>query len=297
MAVASPPASIRAGAAAPTASALPWRTHICHRSMDRGVRAARALRTFCLAVLLVALAASLAHAEPAFPALTGRVVDNANLLSPEARTRLSAELAALEQQSTDQLVVVTVPTLAGVPIEDYGYQLGRKWGIGQQGKDNGVILLIAPSERKVRIEVGRGLEPTLTDLMSKLIIENAILPAFRRGDFPAGIAAGVRDIKDVLLGDAEAVKARAKGGSTGSEIDYEGLIILGIWLLIVAFVIYVQVKHARRRPTTGRRRGNDSIIVAPGGSGHWDGGWSGGGGGGWSGGGGSFGGGGASGGW
>ena len=95
----------------------------------------------------------------------------------------------------------------------FGYQLGRTWQLGQKGQDNGVVLIVAPNERKVRIEVGRGLEPQLTDAMSKLIVENAILPAFRRGDFTAGIKAGVRDVRDVLLGDAEAGEgARAIGG-------------------------------------------------------------------------------------
>jgi len=261
-----------------------------------------------LSIVLLAVSALLLHcmgsarAEPKFPALTGRVVDVAGLLTPELRARLTAELAALEEKSSDQLVVVTVPSLEGYPIEDYGYRLGRAWGIGQQGKDNGVILLVAPSERKVRIEVGRGLEPTMTDIMSKLIIENAILPAFRRGDFAGGITAGVRDIKDVLLGDAEAVKERAKGTRSGPGIDYQALIILVIWLLIIAYVLYAQARHARQMPNArrgprDRRRGGDVVII-PGGSRHWGGGWSGGGGGGgWSGGGGSFGGGGASGGW
>src|SRR5690606_22456892 len=116
-----------------------------------------------------------------------------------------------EQKSTDQLVVVTVPSLQGYEIEEYGYQLGRHWGIGQKDKDNGVLLIVAPNERKVRIEVGRGLEPIVTDLMSKIIIENAILPEFRRGNYGAGIRAGVRDITATLLGDAEAVKERARG--------------------------------------------------------------------------------------
>ena len=94
-----------------------------------------------------------------------------------------------------------MPSLQGYEIEEFGYQLGRHWGIGQKGKDNGVLLIVAPNDRKVRIEVGRGLEPLMTDLMSKIIIENAIVPEFRRGNFGAGIRAGVRDIKHSLLGD------------------------------------------------------------------------------------------------
>ena len=162
------------------------------------------------------LAATAALAEPKFPPLTGRIVDEAALLSADDRRALEAELKALEEKSTDQLVVYTTRSLQGYPIEDFGYRLGRAWAIGQKGKNNGVILIVAPSDRKVRIEVGRGLEPQLTDLMTKLIIENAILPAFRRNDFAGGIKAGVRDIRDVLLGDAEAVKQRAKGAAKRS---------------------------------------------------------------------------------
>jgi uncharacterized protein len=244
-----------------------------------------------------------ARAEPKFPELTGRIVDNAGLLKPEDRTAIEAELKALEEKSTDQVVVVTLPSLQDTPIEDFGYQLGRKWGIGQKGKDNGVILIVAPTERKVRIEVGRGLEPQLTDLMSKLIIENAILPGFRRGDYSAGIRAGVRDIKDVLLGDAEAVKERAKGSGQGSGPDTLALLILAFWIAVVIFVIWAQLRHAQPGPQSINQRRRRSgwggpVIIPTGNSGSWgSGGWSGGDGGGWSGGGGGFGGGGASGSW
>lgn len=253
-----------------------------------------------LAILLSALMPAGA-ADPAFPTLTGRIVDQAGLLTPEDEADLAATLEALESTSSDQLVVVTLPSLQGFPIEDFGYKLGRHWGIGQQGKDNGVLLIVAPNERKVRIEVGKRLEPLLTDAMSRLIIENAVLPGFRRGDFPSGIRAGVRDIKDVLLGDAEAVKQRARGMHQAPEVDWVALIIIAIWIAIVVYSIYQQQRQARQHPNSvGRRRGrrgfdrDGGIVVLPGGSGGWSGG---GGGGGWSGGGGTFSGGGASGGW
>ncbi|WP_295557896.1 TPM domain-containing protein [uncultured Hyphomicrobium sp.] len=264
-----------------------------------------------VAAALIALAATVlacgcSFAAPNFPQLTGQVVDTANLLSAEDRASIDAELKALEAKSSDQLVVVTVPTLDGYAIEDYGYQLGRHWGIGQKDKDNGVLLIVAPNERKVRIEVGRGLEPIVTDLMSKIIIENAILPEFRRGNFSAGIRAGVRDIKDTLLGDAEAVKERARGLNTGDGPDWIGLFMIALWIAIFLYIIYAQSQYAAQAPQTvgrdGRRRArrarDDSIVVFPGGaSDNWGGGgWSGGGGG-WSGGGGGFGGGGGSGSW
>lgn len=261
-----------------------------------------------LALAWAAGLAGFAWAEPTFPALTGRIVDQSNLLSSADRAAIEADLAALEAKSTDQIVVVTVPSLQDYPIEDFSYQLGRKWGIGQAGKNNGILLVVAPNERKVRIEVGRGLEPLMTDVMSGLIVNNAILPAFRRGDFPGGIRTGVRDIKDVLLGDAEAVKERARGKRAAPETDPLVVLFFIFWLAIVAFIIYAHVRQARQSPQSanqrrqgrGRNRGrlDDNIVILPGGwgggSGNWDGGS---GGGGWSGGGGDFGGGGASGGW
>ena len=243
---------------------------------------------------------SSAAAEPNYPALTGRIVDQAGLLTASDKAEIETELAALEEKSTDQLAIVTVQSLNGYSIEDYAIGLARKWGIGQKGKDNGVVLLIAPNERKVRIEVGRRLEPMLTDTMSKLIIQNAILPGFRRSDFAGGIRAGVRDIKDVLLGDAEAVRKRARGRNR-NQITTEEMIILAIWLAIFAYIIWQQYQQAKRLGPNARRRRrrleDGSVVIIPSGHhDHWDGGWSGGGGG-WSGGGGGFGGGGASGSW
>lgn len=254
--------------------------------------------------LVLAMAAGLAIAAPAYPELTGQIVDNARLMTAQDRAAILAELQALEKTSTDQIAVVTVPSLEGYTIEDYGIGLARKWQIGQQGKDNGALLIVAPTERKVRIEVGRKLEPILTDTMSKLIIENSILPHFRRGDFPGGIRAGVRDMKDVLLGDTEAVKERAR--SRVPQDDPTVLIHLAIWIAIILLIIYLSSRSEQR--TMGdslnpydrrrsRRRRRPGVIIIPGGSGDWGGGWSGGSGGGWSGGGGGFGGGGASGSW
>jgi len=260
----------------------------------------------CLLMALVALVALISPviAEPTYPELTGRITDQAGLLTAADKADIESQLASLEQTSTDQLAVVTVKSLDGYSIEDYGIGLARKWGIGQKGKDNGILLIVAPNDRKVRIEVGRRLEPMMTDTMSTLIIENAILPKFRRGDFGGGIKDGVRDIKTVLLGDAEEVKQRA-GGARNPQNDPTVMLHVIIWLLIVALIVWINYRNLRSAGQTmgpdGRRRmrRNGGIIVIPGGSGNWGGGWSGGGsgGGGWSGGGGDFGGGGASGGW
>ena len=121
----------------------------------------------------------------------------------QTRTALTASLAELEQKTTDQLVVVTLKSLQGTSIEDYGYQLGRHWQIGQKDKNNGVLLIVAPNERKVRIEVGYGLEGTLTDAVTRLIIENSITPRFKVSDYAGGIKRGVEDIIQVLSGDAQ----------------------------------------------------------------------------------------------
>ncbi|MEQ1651746.1 MAG: TPM domain-containing protein [Hyphomicrobium sp.] len=276
-------------------------------------RRGRTLLVLFAAVLIATGLAAFAIAAPNYPELTGRIVDNANLLNAADRAQIESELQALEATSTDQVAVVTVPSLDGYTIEDYGIGLARKWAIGQKDKDNGVVLIVAPNERKVRIEVGRRLEPMMTDTMSKLIVENAILAQFRRGDFSAGIRDGVRDIKAVLLGDAEEVKLRARVKRTPQD-DMTPIIHLLVFALIIG-VIFYQMRQAalaqqewERSLTPDQRRAlerqrrmarNRSVIVIPGGSSDWGGGWSGGssGGGGWSGGGGSFGGGGASGDW
>src|SRR6195256_5227750 len=144
-----------------------------------------------------------------FPSLSGRVVDEANILDPQTRAVLTDKLADLEAKTTDQVVVVTLKSLQGTSIEDFGVELGRHWQIGQKDKNNRALLIVAPNECKVRIEVGYGLEGALTDAVSRLIIENAITPRFRAGDFAGGITRGVDDITSVLTGDADEWKGRA----------------------------------------------------------------------------------------
>ncbi len=228
-----------------------------------------------------------------FPALTGRVVDEANILDAATRAALTQKLADLEAKSTDQLVVVTLKSLQGTSIEDYGYQLGRHWQVGQKEKNNGVLLIVAPAERKVRIEVGYGLEGTLTDLVSNFIIQNSILPRFRANDYPGGITRGVDDIVQVLTGDAEEWKRRA---AQRPEATSDWAVILFVLLIIAVVVVFIMIANASTPPPGGRRRGSPWIVIPSGSS--WPSGSSGGSwGGGFSGGGGSFGGGGSSGSW
>ncbi|MGU5844782.1 TPM domain-containing protein [Aeromonas hydrophila] len=219
-------------------------------------------------------------AAPTFPALSGRVVDEANLMSRKQAHQLTQQLAAFEKRSGIQLVVVSIDTLAGDTIEEYGYQLGRHWGLGQKGKDNGVLLLIAQDERKVRIEVGYGLEGALPDAIAANIIQTRILPAFKRGDMVAGVVAGSQAIMQALAGEYKPVDNASK--------DKLG----GPWLFILMVIVMI-VLHNLRGGGGGGRGGRR--LAGGFGAGRSGGGF--GGGGGFSGGGGSFGGGGASGGW
>jgi uncharacterized protein len=270
------------------------------------------LALLVLAILLAVISTALA--EPKFPPLTGRIVDDAKILSAADREEILTMLRQLEGKSSDQVVVYTTNSLQGYEIEDIGYRLGRFWKIGQGDINNGIILIVAPKERKVRIEVGRGLEGQMTDLLSGTIIRNGILPAFRRGEFSAGIKAGVRDVKDVLLGDKAEVEKRARSiKPRQSATDWTPLIFVGLFIAMFIFVSIQAQRQARVQPSNmnrrrhgapfgqnvNRRGTNDGgIIIIPGG-GSSSGGWSGGSGSsspdsGWSGGGGDFGGGGAS---
>jgi uncharacterized protein len=241
-----------------------------------------------LPLFLLAIAVGQA-AEPEFPPLTGRVNDHAGLLSARDQKELDAALARFEAETTDQIVVATLDSLQGLPIEDYGYQLGRQWGIGQAGKDNGALLIVAPEEREVRIEVGYGLEGELTDAQSRTIIETSILPHFRQGDFAAGIKAGVAAMIATLGGSYDpALPPVQVGESDRAPSPFP----LAIALPIILIIVLNRLFGRRHR---GRYRGYGGPVIVPGGGG----GGSGGGGasGGFSGGGGSFGGGGASGRW
>lgn len=287
------------------------------------------IRQHLLAAALV-FSSTAALAAPQFPALTGRVVDEAGILSPQFESEISAQLAAHEQATTNQVVIVTLKSLDGYEVSDYANRLFRHWGIGQKDKNNGVLLIVAPTERKMRIEVGYGLEGVLTDAISRDIIERVIKPPFQQGNYEQGLRAGATAILAALAGEyrpAPPPPTAARGGE-------------GVFGLLIAALVAGQFllgALARRRPSIGTRLvtatgfGAAAGVVAwlivgllligivigvvvflfmllaagrvgPGGfgGGSWGGsggGWSGGGGGGFSGGGGSSGGGGASGGW
>ncbi|MBK5265754.1 MAG: TPM domain-containing protein [Alphaproteobacteria bacterium] len=246
-----------------------------------------------LLVLLLTIAA--AHAQT-FPKLTGRVVDNAKLLNPAQEQALTAELKAIEDQSGRQVVVATLPDLQGYDIADYGYQLGRTWGIGQKDKNNGALLIVAPNDRKVRIEVGYGLEGILTDAMSSIIIQRDILPRFKANDYPGGIVAGISAIGKLLAlppDEARAQALAAEQQAKKSQSSGNGFMLIFWGFILLFFVLPTMLGGAfgGRRYRNGR---GPVAIWGPGLGGGFGGGSSGGG---FSGGGGSFGGGGASGGW
>lgn len=263
-------------------------------------------------VMLMALA-SIAHAQstdkPAI-ALTDRVVDAAGVLSFAQQQELIAKLSAYEKESSDQIVVATVPNLNGMDIETYANRLYRAWGIGQKTENNGILLLVAPTERKVRIEVGYGLEGTVTDALSAIIIQNAIIPEFRNGDYGAGIIKGTDDILQVLRGEGAELQARAKRNQkeAADQTDWVEVIFLIFWISIFfggfGFTILAPVFGRKIGPGRYEWLGV-TIALSGGGSGGssgrggFGGGFGGGssGGGGFSGGGGSSGGGGASGSW
>ena len=127
------------------------------------------------------------------PALSGRVVDQAGVLSPAAKRELETVLAAHENNTTNQLVIVTTRSLGGKAIEEYSLELGRRWGIGQKGKDNGALLVVAPNDKQVRIEVGYGLEGVLTDALCGIIINRYVIPEFKKGDIEGGVKIGLWD--------------------------------------------------------------------------------------------------------
>lgn len=267
-----------------------------------------------LAMTWLLLFAAPASAQT-FPQLTGRVVDQAQLLTPAQVQDLTSKSEALEAQTGGQLVVATVNSLEGYPIEDYGYRLGRAWGIGQKGKDNGVILLVAPNEHKVRIEVGYGATPYLTDAMSGLIIRENITPRFKQGDMGGGIEAGADAIiKQMSLSPADAQKTIAAAEQAQQKRQHSGgnPLPFFFWLMVIGFVLLSHFRRGYGRRYRRRQGGISPWVVlwglnelSRGSRGGWGGGGSswgggggwGGGGSGFSGGGGSFGGGGASGSW
>jgi uncharacterized protein len=262
-----------------------------HPSAFAGGSARAVLTISVLAFLALVCAAVCA---PDFPALTGRIVDQANVIPAATRDAIEPKLAELESKSGIQLVVATVSSLGGEEIEPYANELFRTWKLGEKTKNNGVLLLVAPNEHRVRIEVGYGLEGTLTDALSKVIITNAIAPRFKTGDFGDGVSRGVDDIITVLTTDASEWQQRPS-----LRLDSQQSFDLGDWIIIAVLIGLVTAFFVSPGFRWFVLNVVLNILLNSGGShgGGFSSGGSSGGGGGFSGGGGSSGGGGASGSW
>jgi uncharacterized protein len=220
----------------------------------------------CVAVLLC-LFASLAFAFD-FPELTGRVVDQAGIVSPAIKSDVEAKSKALEEKSGIQLVVATVKTLEGNDVETYANELFRFWKLGEAQKNNGVLLLVAPYERKVRIEVGYGLEGTLTDALASVIISSVIVPRFKSNDFSGGIERGVDGIIGVLGTDSAAWQAKALAlRSNGNPLLDNIVIEVAIaWCIFVFVAIFVLGYRSRYPKHYVKRHGRRVVVTADTGS-------------------------------
>jgi uncharacterized protein len=233
----------------------------------------RAALLLALAWLIVAPVAA-----QTFPKFTGLVVDNANVLSPEDEALLTTKLEALQKDTKRQLVVATIADLQGYPIEEYGYKLGRAWGVGLQDVNNGAILFIAPNEpagrRGPRIEVGRGLEPILTDALSSVIINTDMMPRLKAGDVPGAMTAGTDAIVRQLRASPEEAQARLDAATTQFDRTHQrapadrngggvpfGLIV---WAIILIFVLIPLLRGRKRAgPWGSRYRSGDGGSALP----------------------------------
>jgi uncharacterized protein len=221
------------------------------------ISSAFASRGRCLAIAGVALLCTIVAVFALnLPELSGRVVDQANIIPVDTLGAITGKLADLESKSGIQLVVATVASLEGQEIEPYANQLFRNWTLGEKAKNNGVLLLVAPNERRVRIEVGYGLEGTLTDALSKVIITNAITPRFKAGDFGGGIARGVDDIITVLTTDASEWQKRP-ALRLDTKQSFNPILNPAIWLVLLFLVVFIFIViSSPNLAPNGRQRGS-----------------------------------------
>jgi len=209
----------------------------------------RIVWVLCLAIIIAAIGVTPVLAKVNYPEPKGYVNDFANIISAEVEQRLEATLSEHEKQTTNEIAVVTVVSLEGLSIEDYAMGLAEKWGVGKNNKDNGVILLVAPNERAVRIEVGYGLESVLTDARAKSIIEKTITPKFKGGDYDSGIEKGITEIIKVIT-SATATSAlptekqETKSSSAGLIF---GIVVMGIVLVIGLILLIAWLSRVVKR--------------------------------------------------
>jgi len=195
-------------------------------------------------VFVFALTSALTLASPAFslgvPPLTGRIVDLAHILSASDSEQLTAQLQAHEENTGNQVAVLIIPSLEGEALEPYSHLVATTWKLGQKGTDNGVLLLVAIKERKLRIEVGYGLEGTLTDLRSAHIIRNEIVPRFKAGDMPGGVRTGVDAILKTIEGTYQAQEPPSGRIRTGQDLTALQYVFIGIVVGFLAGLVLSQ---------------------------------------------------------
>ncbi|NYD91553.1 TPM domain-containing protein [Sphingomonas melonis] len=231
----------------------------------------RAALLLTLAWLIVTPAAA-----QTFPKFTGLVVDAANVIPPEQEAALTAKLEALQKETKRQLVVATIPNLQGYSLEEYGNKLIRNWGVGLRDVNNGAILFIAPhapaGQRGVRIEVGYGLEPIITDAWASVIINNDIIPRLKAGDIPGGLDAGVDAIAKQFRASPEEAQARLDAATKQfdqthrrSTARQSGGVPFGliIWGVILLFVLIPLFRGRKRAGPWGRRYNDDGGSALP----------------------------------
>ena len=226
-------------------------------------------------VLLALLFASLVGANAAwaqtFPKFTGLVVDDAHILAPEQVAALDAKLTSIQKTTGHQLVVATIADLQGYPIEDYSYQLGRAWGVGIKKQNDGLLLVIAPKDRKIRVEVGPGLQGTVTDAVSSVVINTQIAPKFKAGDYAGGINAGIDQLATLIQLPPEeaqklAAQAAAQSQAHARQAQQPKIGAGTIIFLVVVFFFFV-LPMIRAMRGGGRSYGKDGVSVYPPGGG------------------------------
>jgi uncharacterized protein len=205
-------------------------------------------------VLLSLLAPSLSKALEV-PPLRGRVNDYAKLLPQERVLALEAQLEKFEQETGHQIAVLTIPSLEGDSLEDFSIRVAETWKIGKKGFDNGAILLIARDDRRLRIEVGYGLEGVLPDAIASRIIREVITPRFRSGDYAGGIEAGANSILKVTKGEILPERGRPAGGPTASQ----GASLITILMITAMLALFIGM--TRRRLLSGALGGAASGLV------------------------------------
>lgn len=235
------------------------------------------IRAFACLLLLLAATGAQAQAGPSFPTFSGLVVDDADVLTPEVEANLNAKLEALQRDTKRQVVVATIRDLQGYPLDEYGYRLGRAWGVGLGDVDNGAILFVAPNnpagQRGPRLEVGRGLEPILTDAWSSVMIRGQMMPRLQAGDLPGALTAGTDAVVAQLRAAPEEQKARTDAAATAFDREHRrtrgqgdgnaaGLIFWAVVMggVFVAMAIGRRRGGGKRYHGGGRGSGMDSAL-------------------------------------